>query len=218
MMAFFQDTLQGNVETALKFYKSAIDVVEWGAERWKDVPFKDKGAIFQPTMARGIKCLRLDTLLEVNLTRPTYSEGAYSRYGIIRLANRTPINTPMKNYLQARTIFSQNLRAPRVRADCILLSTCRSTGILPGKHTRKLQGVLCRTLALIICTVPAAFAFSTRRNNRVKLTAATLQWISPNSTLKRQQNTSRLRQVTRRMTRITLVSREHRLRNGRTCD
>ena len=66
--AFFEDCLRNNVETALEFYNSAIEVLEWGAERWKDTPSEDKGAIFQPTVARGIKCLRLDALLKVKLT------------------------------------------------------------------------------------------------------------------------------------------------------
>jgi len=65
MRAFFEDTLKNNVETALEFYTSAIEVLKWGAERWKDVPSEDKGAIFQPTFMRGIKCLRLDTLVRV---------------------------------------------------------------------------------------------------------------------------------------------------------
>lgn len=64
--AFFEDKIRDNVETALEFYTSAVDVLKWGAERWQDVSSEEKGAIFQPTIARGIKCLRLDVLLKVN--------------------------------------------------------------------------------------------------------------------------------------------------------
>ena len=68
MRAFLADSVSGNVEDGLKFYNSALEVVEWGAECWKDVPEEEKGTIFEPRFARGIKGLRLDTYLRVSLT------------------------------------------------------------------------------------------------------------------------------------------------------
>ena len=65
LRAFFEDAVKNSVETALEFYNSALEVLKWGAARWQDVDSEEKGAIFQPTIARGIKCLRLETLLKV---------------------------------------------------------------------------------------------------------------------------------------------------------
>ncbi|KAF9791984.1 hypothetical protein BJ322DRAFT_1215294 [Thelephora terrestris] len=62
--AFIDDSLRNSVESALEFYNCAIDVLKWGAKHWGDVSFEEKGAIFQPTIARGIKSLRLGTLMK----------------------------------------------------------------------------------------------------------------------------------------------------------
>jgi hypothetical protein len=79
MRAFFEDVLKANPETALEFYTSAIEVLTWGAERWKDVPFDEKGGVFQPTFVRGIKCLRLDAHM-VNFVFPVYNVGTHINY------------------------------------------------------------------------------------------------------------------------------------------
>jgi len=78
MRAFFEDVLRNNAETALEFYTSAIEVLKWGAERWKDVPSEEKGAIFQPTFMRGVKCLRLDALMKVNFVYPVNNMGTHA--------------------------------------------------------------------------------------------------------------------------------------------
>lgn len=57
--------LKDNNEAALEFYTSALDLLQWGKELWKDVAFTDKGAVFQPTFIRGVKCLRLDVIMTV---------------------------------------------------------------------------------------------------------------------------------------------------------
>ena len=66
MRAFIEYVFDINVETAVDFYTSALEVLRWGAESWRDVPFGEKGNIFQPTFMRGVKCLRLEALLKVN--------------------------------------------------------------------------------------------------------------------------------------------------------
>ena len=38
MRAFLVDSISGNAEDGFKFYNSALEVLKWGAERWKDVP------------------------------------------------------------------------------------------------------------------------------------------------------------------------------------
>jgi hypothetical protein len=66
MRGFIEYVFDTNVETAVDLYTSALEVLRWGAELWRDVPFGEKGNIFQPTFMRGVKCLRLDALLKVN--------------------------------------------------------------------------------------------------------------------------------------------------------
>ena len=65
MRAYLDANIKRNAETGLEFLKSALEVLAWGTERYRDVPNEDKGAIFQPTFIRGIKCMRLDMLMTV---------------------------------------------------------------------------------------------------------------------------------------------------------
>lgn len=62
---FMEYRLNENFESALEFYTSALDLLQWGRELWKDVSFEDKGAVFQPTFIRAVKGMRLDMLLAV---------------------------------------------------------------------------------------------------------------------------------------------------------
>jgi hypothetical protein len=107
MRAWFEDVLKSNVETTIDFYTSALEVLKWGAELWKDVPFEDKGPVFQPTFIRGVKCLRLEALVKVNLVRST-NACALIRHGAIRVAGKVPEITLMKNYLRGRKNFFLN--------------------------------------------------------------------------------------------------------------
>jgi hypothetical protein len=77
MRGFLASTLNGegeaavglysNAEVAVVLYSSALEVLKWGTARWNDVPNEEKGAIFEPWFARGIKRLRLGTHLRVSL-------------------------------------------------------------------------------------------------------------------------------------------------------
>lgn len=139
MRAFIEDGVRGNIETALEFYNSAIEVLEWGSERWKDVPFEEKGAIFQPTFIRGVKCLRLDVLLKVNSMRSNYNACTDIRRNGKRLVNRILANSLARSWLRKPMIFSRNL--PTFRRSQIYLtldSSCRSSITLRDKHTREL--------------------------------------------------------------------------------
>jgi stress-induced-phosphoprotein 1 len=93
--AFIDDSLRNSVESALEFYNCAIDILKWGAEHWGDVSFEEKGAIFQPTIARGIKSLRLSTLMKVGFTPPAYVVCADTNHNTIRVARKIPENTLM---------------------------------------------------------------------------------------------------------------------------
>jgi len=64
MRAFLEYAFDGNIEITVDLYTSAIEVLKWGAEIWRDVSSDEKGAVFQPTFMRGVKCLRLDALMK----------------------------------------------------------------------------------------------------------------------------------------------------------
>ncbi|KAI0761195.1 hypothetical protein BD413DRAFT_607270 [Trametes elegans] len=70
MRAFSQGQLTNDVEAALDFYTTAIEVFQWGLEKWMDVPTESKGAIFQDSFLRGVKCLRLDAYLKPYKEKP----------------------------------------------------------------------------------------------------------------------------------------------------
>ncbi|KAI0666285.1 hypothetical protein C8Q78DRAFT_464630 [Trametes maxima] len=76
MRAFIQDSLTDDTDAALDFYASAMEVLRWGIARWPDVPIKDKGAIFQESFLRSVKCLRLDALMRAYAKNP----GSASKY------------------------------------------------------------------------------------------------------------------------------------------
>lgn len=65
MRGFMEEKFKNNIETALEFYTSALDVLQWGKELWKDVSFDDKGTVFRETFMRGVKCMRLDAFIAV---------------------------------------------------------------------------------------------------------------------------------------------------------
>ncbi|KAI0735555.1 hypothetical protein C8Q76DRAFT_286467 [Earliella scabrosa] len=63
MIAHLQNGLRRNVNVALEFLNSTLEVLAWGRERYKNVPDGERGVVFLPTFIRGIKCLRLDMLM-----------------------------------------------------------------------------------------------------------------------------------------------------------
>lgn len=65
MQGFLKDHISNDFVTALDFYNTAIEVLQWGTALWRDVSTEWKGAIFQASFLRGVKCLRLDTLAKV---------------------------------------------------------------------------------------------------------------------------------------------------------
>ncbi|EIW64992.1 uncharacterized protein TRAVEDRAFT_68650 [Trametes versicolor FP-101664 SS1] len=66
MQGFFKDHISNDFVTALDFYNTAIEVLQWGTALWRDVSTEWKGAIFQASFLRGVKCLRLDTLAKAH--------------------------------------------------------------------------------------------------------------------------------------------------------
>ncbi|CDO72727.1 hypothetical protein BN946_scf184990.g10 [Trametes cinnabarina] len=64
LRAFMQENVMHDIGAALDFYTSAIEVIQWGMQRWRDVPINEKGSIFQASFLRGVKCLRLDACIK----------------------------------------------------------------------------------------------------------------------------------------------------------
>lgn len=60
MRGVVESGLKDSPETALEFLTSAVEVLTWVGERYKDVPDNMKGAIFRPTFIRAVKSMRLD--------------------------------------------------------------------------------------------------------------------------------------------------------------
>jgi hypothetical protein len=90
MRGFIESAFEGKVEATLDFYTSAIEVLKWGAEFWKDVPYREKGNIFQPTFMRGVKCLRLDALLGVSFICSVGSVCAHTRRNRLQACVENP--------------------------------------------------------------------------------------------------------------------------------
>ncbi|KAI0688061.1 hypothetical protein C8T65DRAFT_675215 [Cerioporus squamosus] len=81
MRAFVEERFAGSCEIALELLTSAVEILRWGQTVWKDVRDGDKGAIFQPTFIRGVKCLRLNAYM----TAYTKSSGSSSKYTLEEL-------------------------------------------------------------------------------------------------------------------------------------
>ena len=64
-----QDSIE---EGSPEFYRNAVEVLEWGARVWKDVPKSDRGAIFEPSFIRGVKRLHLKSQMKVCVLMKRY--------------------------------------------------------------------------------------------------------------------------------------------------
>ena len=60
-----EDGFRSDPFSALEYYNRVVEVLEWGRRVWKNETTEDRGIIFQDTFLRGVKCLRLDTLMKV---------------------------------------------------------------------------------------------------------------------------------------------------------
>ena len=141
LRAFIEKELQENAEVAVEFYNHALEVLKWGAERWERLP--NSPGVFQPTFVRGIKCLRLDALMDVRLICILCGVYAHMRCGAIRLVSRIPAGSLTTTYSQAQTSFSPNSPMRQQNHPCPTPhSSCRSSSTKSEKHTRELQNML----------------------------------------------------------------------------
>lgn len=65
LRAYFADRSGQSKTVALQYYNSIVDVLEWGATTWHDVPTSDRGVIFLKTFVRAIRRIRLEAYLSV---------------------------------------------------------------------------------------------------------------------------------------------------------
>ncbi len=80
LRAYFADRSGQSKTVALQYYNSIVDVLEWGAKTWHDVPTSDRGVIFLKTFVRAIKRIRLEAYLSVRFaivdgTMPVFDKG-----------------------------------------------------------------------------------------------------------------------------------------------
>ena len=65
--------MQDSIEEGLpEYYRNAVEVLEWGARIWKDLPKSDRGAIFEPSFIRGVKRLHLKSQMKVRVLEQRY--------------------------------------------------------------------------------------------------------------------------------------------------
>ncbi|KAM5536003.1 hypothetical protein V8D89_010261 [Ganoderma adspersum] len=63
LRAYFADRSGQSKTVAMQYYNSIVDVLEWGATTWHDVPTSDRGVIFLKTFVRAIRRIRLEAYL-----------------------------------------------------------------------------------------------------------------------------------------------------------
>lgn len=55
--------------TAIEMYRQAVEILQWGREKWKDVSSEERGSMFELTYIRGVKRMYMTTLVEVCTSR-----------------------------------------------------------------------------------------------------------------------------------------------------
>ncbi|KAF8649568.1 hypothetical protein AX16_005730 [Volvariella volvacea WC 439] len=67
MRTMLEDGIFKRKEIALEIIGWAIEVLEWGIQTWKDVPQKQKGAIFDLLFLIGVKNFYAETMMEASI-------------------------------------------------------------------------------------------------------------------------------------------------------
>lgn len=65
MRAFVSANIAQQYITAIELFREAVEILQWGRQKWKDVPSKEKGTMFEPTYIRAVKRIYMTTLIEV---------------------------------------------------------------------------------------------------------------------------------------------------------
>ncbi|KAI0830788.1 TPR-like protein [Trametes gibbosa] len=75
-----------SLSLALQHYNNIIEVLEWGAQIWHDVPSSDRGYIFQKTFIRGIRRFKMEAYL--GAFTESQSDSEYNVEELIDIANQ----------------------------------------------------------------------------------------------------------------------------------
>ncbi|KAH9897927.1 TPR-like protein [Cubamyces lactineus] len=96
LRAYFAERSGESRSLALQYYNNVVDVLEWGAKTWHDVPPEDRGYIFQKTFIRAIKRMRMSAYLAA--LKDAEDEAECNVEDLIDMANQmvdeTTKNTP----------------------------------------------------------------------------------------------------------------------------
>ena len=65
MRAAIEEIVKRRADVSVQFYTSALELLTWGSQLWKDVPLEQKGAMFRPGFIRTVKVARLRAYLNV---------------------------------------------------------------------------------------------------------------------------------------------------------
>lgn len=66
MRGFYEGAL-GDASAAVEYLQRALDVLEWGSNKWKDVSQDDRGVIFELSFIRGVRKMYMEALWEVRI-------------------------------------------------------------------------------------------------------------------------------------------------------
>ncbi|KAI0756530.1 TPR-like protein [Daedaleopsis nitida] len=85
LRAYFAHKSGQSIDVAMQYYNSVVDVLEWGARTWHDVPTSDRGYIFLKSYIRATKRIRMEAYLSA--LRQAEGESEYSVEELIDMAN-----------------------------------------------------------------------------------------------------------------------------------
>jgi hypothetical protein len=66
-------------DKAERLQSEALKICEWGAKKWANVDFEDKGVIFRPSFIVGLKSMRLETYRQVRRVQARFQRASFSR-------------------------------------------------------------------------------------------------------------------------------------------
>ncbi|KAJ2996871.1 hypothetical protein NUW54_g7190 [Trametes sanguinea] len=86
LRAYFAHRSRSSLSLALQYYNDVLDVLDWGARTWHDVPTADRGVIFQKTYIRAIRRLKMDAYL--GALKEAEDDSEYNVEDLMELANQ----------------------------------------------------------------------------------------------------------------------------------
>ncbi|KAI8981187.1 hypothetical protein BD414DRAFT_92827 [Trametes punicea] len=86
LRAYFAHRSQESRALALQYYNNVLDVLDWGARTWQDVPTSERGSIFQRTFIRAIRRLKMDAYL--GALKDSEDDSEYTVEELIDMANQ----------------------------------------------------------------------------------------------------------------------------------